>query len=67
MADNDFQHNDPPEELPEASLISHLLELRSRLLKAFGAVILVFLGLVGFTDRVFETVIPLRNMIWLPI
>lgn len=56
MADNDFQHNDPPEELPEASLISHLLELRSRLLKAFGAVILVFLCLVGFTDRVFETV-----------
>ena len=39
MADNDHQHNDPPEELPEASLMSHLLELRSRLLKAVGAVL----------------------------
>lgn len=56
MPDNDLKHNDPPEELPEASLMSHLLELRSRLLKAFGAVLVVFLGLVGFTDTVFEAV-----------
>lgn len=36
--------------------MSHLLELRSRLLKAFGAVIVVFLCLVAFTDQVFEAV-----------
>jgi sec-independent protein translocase protein TatC len=56
MADNDYQHNDPPEELPEASLMSHLLELRSRLLKAVGAVLAVFLCLLPFTQTVFEAV-----------
>lgn len=56
MADNDTQHNDPPEELAEASLMSHLLELRSRLMKATGAVLAVFLCLVPFTARVFEMV-----------
>lgn len=56
MADNDQQHNDPPEELPEASLMSHLLELRSRLLKAVGAILAVFVCLVPFTQQVFEAV-----------
>ena len=56
MADNDHQHNDAPEELPEASLMSHLLELRSRLLKAVGAVLAVFLCLLPFTQQVFEAV-----------
>jgi sec-independent protein translocase protein TatC len=56
MADNEHQHNDPPEELPEASLMSHLLELRSRLLKAVGAVLAVFLCLLPFTQQVFEAV-----------
>jgi len=56
MADNDLQHNDAPEELPEASLMSHLLELRSRLMKAMGAVLLVFLCLVPFKGLVFESV-----------
>ncbi|MEO7385595.1 MAG: twin-arginine translocase subunit TatC [Gammaproteobacteria bacterium] len=56
MTDNDHQHNEAPEELPEASLMSHLLELRSRVLKAFGAILVVFLALVAFTDRVFEAV-----------
>lgn len=56
MADNDHQHNDTPEELPEASLMSHLLELRSRLLKAVGSVLAVFLCLLPFTQRVFEAV-----------
>lgn len=47
--------------LPEASLMSHLLELRSRLLKAFGSVIVVFLMLAAFTDRIFEIVsLPLK-------
>jgi sec-independent protein translocase protein TatC len=56
MADNDLQHSEPPEELPEASLMSHLLELRSRLMKAMGAVLAVFLCLVPFTGKVFEAV-----------
>jgi len=56
MADKDHQHNDLPEELPEASLMSHLLELRSRLLKAVGAVLAVFLCLLPFTQQVFEAV-----------
>ncbi len=56
MADNDHQHNDAPEQLPEASLMSHLLELRSRLMKAIGAVLALFLCLVPFTGQVFEAV-----------
>lgn len=56
MVDNDYQHNEPPEELPEASLMSHLLELRSRLLKAMAAVLGAFLCLLPFTQTVFETV-----------
>ena len=56
MADDDHQHHDTPEELPEASLMSHLLELRSRLLKAVGAVMAMFLCLLPFTQQVFEAV-----------
>src|SRR5687768_6009002 len=53
---------DEPEELAEGTLMSHLLELRSRIMKAVLAVILVFLGLVPFTNRVFEFVSkPLRE------
>ena len=56
MADDDHQHHDTLEELPEASLMSHLLELRSRLLKAVGAVMAMFLCLLPFTQQVFEAV-----------
>jgi sec-independent protein translocase protein TatC len=56
MADSDHQHNAPTEELPEASLMSHLLELRLRLLKAVSSVLAVFLCLLPFTQQVFETV-----------
>jgi sec-independent protein translocase protein TatC len=56
MSANDFQHNDPPEQLPEASLMSHLLELRSRLLKAVGAISVVFVCLLPFSQQVFEAV-----------
>ncbi|MEZ5564158.1 MAG: twin-arginine translocase subunit TatC [Gammaproteobacteria bacterium] len=56
MADNDHQHNDPPEKLPEASLMSHLLELRSRLLKAAGSVLAVFLCLLPFSQQIFQAV-----------
>ena len=53
------QHGEAPEEveeLEEASLISHLIELRSRLLKACLAVLAVFICLVPFAQRIFTTV-----------
>ena len=54
MADD--KHSEPAETLPEASLMSHLLELRSRLLKAGGAVLAVFICLVPFSRQIFSTV-----------
>jgi sec-independent protein translocase protein TatC len=54
MADD--QHSEPAETLPEASLMSHLLELRSRLLKAGGAVLAVFICLVPFSRQIFSAV-----------
>lgn len=47
---------EPQEELAEGTLISHLLELRTRMMKAVGAVVLVFLGLAPFTNSVFTYV-----------
>lgn len=47
---------EPEEQLAEGTLISHLLELRSRLMKAVGAVLLVFLCLAPFTNSVFTYV-----------
>ncbi len=44
------------EKLEEASLISHLIELRSRLLRAGLAVLAVFVCLVPFAQRIFTTV-----------
>ncbi|MGA1375831.1 MAG: twin-arginine translocase subunit TatC [Steroidobacteraceae bacterium] len=45
-----------PEQLAEGTLISHLLELRDRLLRAFLAVILVFIPLAFFANEVFTFV-----------
>ena len=50
------QHEGEPEELEEATLISHLIELRSRLLKASVAVLVVFICLVPFAQRIFSAV-----------
>ncbi len=44
------------EELEEGTLLSHLVELRSRLIKMFVAVIAVFLVLVPFARHIFEIV-----------
>ena len=44
--------------------MSHLLELRSRLMSAVLAVLLVFIALSPFTQRVFEIVSePLRDVV----
>ena len=42
------------EELAEGTLLSHLVELRSRLFKMFGAVFLVFLALLPFSKIIFN-------------
>ena len=53
---------DAEEQLAEGTLMSHLLELRSRLMKAVLAVVVVFVCLTPFMDRVFEYVSkPLRE------
>jgi sec-independent protein translocase protein TatC len=49
-------NHEQEEPLAEGTLMSHLLELRSRLLKAVAAIGVVFLALSPFTQRVFEFV-----------
>ncbi len=44
------------EELAEGTLLSHLVELRSRLFKMFGAVFIVFLALLPFAKMIFNYV-----------
>jgi sec-independent protein translocase protein TatC len=55
MSDQGDNH-EQEEQLAEGTLMSHLLELRSRIMKAVVAVVLVFLCLAPFTQRVFEVV-----------
>jgi len=45
-----------PEQLAEGTLISHLLELRSRLMRSVGAVLVVFVPLVFFANDLFTLV-----------
>lgn len=47
---------DEEEVLEEATLVSHLIELRQRLMKAGGAVLLIFVCLVPFSQRIFTLV-----------
>jgi sec-independent protein translocase protein TatC len=57
-----YDKNEPEEQLAEGTLISHLLELRSRIMKAVVAVVVVFLCLMPFMNPVFEFVSkPLRD------
>jgi sec-independent protein translocase protein TatC len=58
------------EQLAEGSLLSHLVELRSRLIKAFAAILVVFIPLVPFSQDLLElatipvsAAIPGREMI----
>ena len=46
----------PAEDLAEGTLLSHLIELRSRLIKVAAAVIVLFAALVPFAQRIFEVV-----------
>lgn len=47
---------EPEEVLEEATLVSHLTELRNRLLRAVAAVLVIFIGLAPFAPRVFTLV-----------
>ncbi len=52
------------EELQEETLLSHLIELRSRLLKAGSVVLLLFVVLIPFADEVFNRVaLPLMEQL----
>jgi sec-independent protein translocase protein TatC len=64
MSKQPKDHEPEKEELAEGTLMSHLLELRSRLLKAVLAVIVVLVCLAPFANRVFEIVsLPLREVL----
>jgi len=53
-----------PEELKEETLLSHLVELRSRLLKAGSCVLLLFLCMAPFSDFIFSSVaLPLMRQL----
>jgi sec-independent protein translocase protein TatC len=53
---------EPEEQLAEGTLMSHLLELRSRLMKAVLAITVVFLALMPWMNGVFDVVSqPLRD------
>jgi len=56
MADNQKIHNEKEEELAEGTLVSHLVELRSRLMRAMIAVFLVFVCLLPFQQEIFQIV-----------
>ena len=44
------------EQLAEGTLLSHLVELRTRLIRAAAAVLVIFIALVPFAERVFTLV-----------
>lgn len=46
-------HDEPVETLAEGSLISHLLELRDRLMRAFIGIFVVFVPLAFFSNKLF--------------
>lgn len=64
MSASSDNHAPEEEQLAEGTLMSHLLELRSRLMKAVFAVVIVLIGLTPFSQRVFEIVSePLRSVV----
>jgi sec-independent protein translocase protein TatC len=64
MSTQPDNHEPGEEQLAEGTLMSHLLELRSRLMKATFAVVAVLIALTPFSQRVFEYVSePLRRVL----
>ncbi len=56
MAGPSGQPAEPEEQLAEGTLMSHLVELRNRLLRAVAAVLVVFLCLAPFARQIFTLV-----------
>lgn len=44
----------PPTKTPEGSLVSHLIELRNRLIRGLGSVLVIFLVLAPFANDLYE-------------
>ena len=64
MSSSSDNHEPEEEQLAEGTLMSHLLELRSRLMKAVFAIVIVLVALTPFSQRVFEYVSePLRSVV----
>lgn len=53
---NPITPDEEEEQLEEATLVSHLIELRGRLMKAFGTVLVIFICLAPFAERIFAIV-----------
>lgn len=53
---NPITPDEEEEQLEEATLVSHLVELRGRLMKAFATVLAIFICLAPFAERVFAIV-----------
>ena len=53
MAGKERKPDEDKEELAEGTLVSHLVELRQRLMRAIIAVLVIFLCLVPFTQQIF--------------
>ncbi|MGC3872742.1 twin-arginine translocase subunit TatC [Halomonas sp. GXIMD04776] len=56
MSEAPSPRNKTPEEPPQAPLIEHLIELRSRLMRAVIAILLIFLGLYAFSNDIYTFV-----------
>ncbi len=56
MNDESKEPKDPKEELPEGTLISHLLELRNRLMKAMIAVLIAFIPCAVYSNKLFALI-----------
>lgn len=63
-AAEDNNTDNKAEELSEGTLLSHLVELRSRLLKVAAAVVVIFVALLPFSRKIFSLVSePLREVL----
>ena len=63
MTDKDDKAEDS-EDLDEGTLLSHLVELRSRLLKLSAAIVIIFIALLPFSADIFSLVsAPLRAVL----
>ncbi|HEX5418946.1 MAG TPA: twin-arginine translocase subunit TatC [Gammaproteobacteria bacterium] len=57
MSDTNVDHNNGDEEqLAEGTLLSHLIELRSRVVKSVATVVVLLICLVPFTQKIFDLV-----------